>query len=46
MTEITFQALAPNAGATVVDAMSSGPSGLLLGNGPGGPVTLRLFRAD
>lgn len=45
MTEITFQALAPNAGATVVDAMSSGPSGLLLGNGPGGPVTLRLFRA-
>lgn len=44
MTEITFQALAPDAGAPVVDLMDSGPSGLLLGTGPGGPVTLRLFR--
>ena len=44
MTEITFQAIAPEAGAVVADTISSGPSGLLLGTGPGGPVTMRLFR--
>lgn len=46
MTEITFQALAPGAEQPELRQMSSGPSGLLLGHGPGGPVTMRLFRAQ
>lgn len=44
MTDVTYQALVPDAGAPVIDVMSSGPSGLLLGQGANGPVTLRLFR--
>ncbi|WP_296139512.1 hypothetical protein [uncultured Tessaracoccus sp.] len=42
MTE-TYQALAPGR-ETVESVVSTGPSGLLLGRGPGGPVALRLFR--
>lgn len=43
MTEITFQAAGPSA-ATTAQEMSTGPSGLVLGIGQAGPVTLRLFR--
>lgn len=39
-----FQALAPTKGAVVVDEVSTGPWGLLLGSGAAGPMTLRLFR--
>lgn len=47
MTEITFQALAPEkVTEQLLPTMSTGPSGLLLGNGPGGPVTMRLFRPE
>lgn len=46
MTEITFQALAPEATQQQLPTMSTGPSGLLLGLGPGGPVTMRLFRPE
>lgn len=34
------------AGAPSRSMMSSGPAGLLLGHGPAGPVTIRLFRPD
>lgn len=34
------------AGTTSLSVMSSGPAGLLLGRGPAGPVTVRLFRPD
>ncbi|MDO5735001.1 MAG: hypothetical protein Q4P15_00840 [Propionibacteriaceae bacterium] len=34
------------AGAPSTSMMSSGPAGLLLGRGPAGPVTVRLFRPD
>lgn len=44
MSEITFQALPPGV-EEPVQKMTTGPSGLLLGLGPSGPVTLRLFRA-
>lgn len=47
MTEITFQALAPEkVTEQQIPTMSTGPSGLLLGVGPGGPVTMRLFRPE
>ncbi len=44
MTE-THQALAPGR-ETVESVVSTGPSGLLLGRGPGGAVALRLFRRE
>lgn len=40
---VDFQALAPDR-ESVESVVATGPSGLLLGRGPGGPVTLRLFR--
>lgn len=43
MSEITFQALSPGVEQPTAE-MTTGPSGLLLGVGPAGPVTLRLFR--
>lgn len=43
MTQITFQAPGPATG-TVVGEMTTGPSGLVVGVGQAGPVTLRLFR--
>lgn len=47
MNEITFQAAhRPDADAPVDQMMTTGPSGLLLGAGGSGPVTLRLFRAQ
>ncbi|MBB1510709.1 hypothetical protein [Tessaracoccus sp. MC1756] len=47
MSEISFQALAPEkAIEQQLPTMSTGPAGLLLGSGPGGPVTMRLFRPE
>ena len=46
MTEITFQALAPGSPDQELPVVATGPSGLLLGHGAGGPVTLRLFRSQ
>lgn len=43
MTEIRFQATGPSA-ESLTQEMSTGPSGLVLGIGQAGPVTLRLFR--
>ncbi len=47
MSEITFTALS---GAPTADpnlkTMTTGPSGLVLGIGQGGPVTMRLFRSQ
>lgn len=43
MSSETLQALAPGR-ESVASVVSTGPSGLLLGRGPGGPVAVRLFR--
>lgn len=40
-----YQALAPGR-ESVENFSSTGPSGLLLGRGPGGPVALRMFRPE
>lgn len=40
-----YQALAPGR-ETVESRTATGPSGLLLGRGPGGPVALKLFRPE
>lgn len=40
-----YQALAPGR-ETTESVTTTGPSGLLLGRGPGGPVALRLFRPE
>lgn len=45
MPETVYQALAPGR-ESIESVISTGPSGLLLGRGPGGPVALRLFRPE